>query len=102
MRDYQTFDTIVDLLMSLVDHPGASWDKVEVDSMRIDVNCGEYENPLLNIIAMAHQSKEGLDAGQLEKLNNLIGLMNLEGSKWVIKLRQYEHGITIKSGDDHA
>jgi hypothetical protein len=90
MYDFHKFETIVALLMFLVDHPTASWAKGDLDDARIDIECGEYENPLGNIIAMGLQSEEGFDAGQLEKLNTLIGLMNLEGSDWVIKLRQYE------------
>jgi hypothetical protein len=101
MTDDDISNTIVDLLMSLLEHPGASWPKYMVDSLHTDVNCGEYENPLRNIIAMGLQSEEGFDASQLEKLNTLIGLMNLEGSEWVIKLRQYECGQQTTSAGDH-
>jgi hypothetical protein len=85
-RDQKTFD----LLMSLLDHPSRSWEKREVDSMRIDVECGEYENPFGNIIAMGLHSAEGFDATQIETLNTLIELMDLEGHEWVLKLREWQ------------
>jgi hypothetical protein len=99
--DFHKFETIVELLMFLVDHPAASWDKGELAALRVDIECGEYETPLQDVIAMGLQSKEGFDPRQLEKLDTLISLMRLEDSPWVIKLREYERGKKISPNDDH-
>jgi hypothetical protein len=90
MYDYQRALKVADLLTYLLDHPSRSWEKREVDSMRIDVECGEYENPFGNTIAMGLHSAEGFDATQIETLNTLIELMDLEGHEWVLKLRQWQ------------
>jgi hypothetical protein len=98
MYDYERARRVADLLKSLLNHPGETWDKKEIESMRIDVDCGEYENPLGNIIAMGIDSEQGFDARQIETLNALVKLMHLEDSEWVLKLREWEnnHSTHIK------
>jgi hypothetical protein len=103
MYDYERALKVADLLTYLLKHPAKSWGKEEIDSMRIDVECGEYENPFGNIIAMGFDSEEGFDAIQVETLNALTKLMNLENSDWVVKLREWQRSHapadTEKRGD---
>jgi hypothetical protein len=101
MKDDKMFDTILDLLKSLLDHPAPSWDREGLDDLRLELECGEYEGSLTNRIAMGLQSKAGFHAAQVGKLNTLIGLMNLEGSQWVIKLRQYERDKQTTSNGEN-
>jgi hypothetical protein len=90
VTDDERDQKVVDLLMSLLDHPAESWEKGQVDDMRLEVECGEYENPFANLIATGLKHKEGFTASQIEMLNTLIELMDLEDSKWVLKLRQWQ------------
>jgi hypothetical protein len=90
MDDDERDQKVFDLLLSLLDYPAASWDKEQLDSMRTDVECGEYGCPLENLIAMGLDSQEGFDATQTETINTLIALMEMNDSQWVVKLRAWQ------------
>jgi hypothetical protein len=90
MIDDERDQKVVDLLLLILDHPAESWDKAQVDDMRLEVECGEYENPFTNLIATGLQADEGFTPDQMKTLNTLIQLMNLENSEWVQKLRAWE------------
>ncbi len=90
MNEADDSDEIIDLLTALIDGLSQGWEPWELNSMRRHVKHGEYGEPLENIIGGGLQSGDGFDASQMSKIETLITLMELEGSEWVLKLREWQ------------
>jgi hypothetical protein len=99
MSASENIGNIIDLLTSLIDGLSQSWEEWELEYMRTSVECGEYGEPLENIIATGLQSGDGFGANQLEQIEALITLTGKEDSEWVGKLRQFQRGEDITFDD---
>ncbi len=99
MSEPDDSDEIIDLLTSLIDSLAQYWDIGELHYMRTSVECGEYGEPLENLIATGLKSGAGFDADQTGQIETLISLMEMEDSEWVGKLRQFQRGEDITFDD---
>ncbi len=99
MSEADDINRIIDLLTSLIDGLTQYWDSRELNYMRTSVECGEYGDPLENIIATGLQSGDGFSVSQIDQIETLITLMDMESSEWVGKLRQFQRGEDITFDD---
>jgi hypothetical protein len=99
MSELENINKIIDLLTSLIDSLAQYWDKRELNYMRTSVECGEYGEPLKNLIATGLKSGDGFGANQMAQIETLITLTGMEDSEWVGKLRQFQRGEDITFDD---
>jgi hypothetical protein len=92
MSESEDINKIIDLLTSLIDSLAHYWDTRELNYMRTSVECGEYGEPLENLIATGLKSGDAFDADQTSQIETLITLTGMEDSEWVGKLRQFQRG----------